>query len=102
MHGGGAYGKDSVGTSYAAPKVTFILSQLRKLYPGESINLLRALVAQGARLPDQYFLNPTALSLQHYGYGIPSLDRVTKNSDQRLLFYNTGEIKAEECHIYSL
>ena len=36
------------------------------------------------------------------GYGIPSLERVTKNTHQRITFYNVGNIKAEEGHIYSL
>ncbi len=102
LHGGGAFGKDSTGTSFATPKVTYIASQLRKLYPDENINLLRSLIIQGARLPNHHFVNPTAQSLRHFGYGIPSLSRVTKNSEQRISFYNTGEIIAEEGHIYLL
>ncbi len=72
------------------------------MYPDESINLIRALIAQGARLPGDFFLNPTKTSVQHFGYGLPILERVTKNTDHRITFYNTGEIKAEEGHIYSL
>ncbi|RYE39344.1 MAG: S8 family peptidase, partial [Sphingobacteriales bacterium] len=102
LHGGGAYGKDSVGTSFAAPKVSHIVGHLKKLYPNENINLLRALTVQGARLPNQYFLNPTFESIQHYGYGLPSLERVTANTQHRISFYNTGNIKAEEGNIYSL
>lgn len=102
MHGGSAYGKDAVGTSFATPKVTHIVAQLRKLYPEENINLFRALVVQGARLPNEYFQNPTFESIQHFGYGFPSIDRVTKNSDQRITFYNSGTLKTDEGHIYSL
>jgi hypothetical protein len=72
------------------------------LYPDENINLIRALIAQGARLPDDFFLNPTKISVQRFGYGLPLLDRVTKNTDHRITFYNTGKIQAEEGHIYSL
>ena len=102
LHGGGAYGKDRIGTSFSAPKVTHIVAQLKKLYPEENINLLRALVIQGARLPSIYFQKPTKVSIQHFGYGLPVLERVTTNSDFRISFYNTGEIKTEEGHIYSL
>lgn len=102
LHGGGAVGKDSVGTSFSTPKVAHIAAMLKQLYPDEKNNLIRAFIAQGARLPNKHFLNPTKQSLQHFGYGVPSLERVTKNTEHRITFYNTGEIKAEEGHLYSL
>lgn len=102
LNGGSAIGKDIVGTSFATPKVSYIVAQLLKLYPEEDINLLRALVVQGARLPNEFFKNPTTRSVKHFGYGIPSLERVTENTHQRATFYNTGNIRAEEGHIYSL
>jgi hypothetical protein len=102
LHGGSAIGKDSVGTSFSTPKVAHLAAILKQLYPDENINLIRALIAQGARLPDDFFLNPTKTSIQHFGYGFPLLDRVTMNTDHRVTFYNTGKIKAEEGHIYSL
>jgi hypothetical protein len=101
-HCGSAIGNDIVGTSFATPKVSYIVAQLLKLYPEEDINLLRALVVQGARLPNTFFENPTVKSIKSFGYGIPSLERVTKNTHQRATFYNTGTIRAEEGHIYSL
>lgn len=101
-HGGNVIGKDSTGTSFAAPKVTNIVAQLKNIYPNEGINLLRSLVVQGARLPNGHFTNPTIESIRFFGYGLPSLERVTKNSEQRVTFYNTGTIQAEEGHIYSL
>lgn len=99
--GSNAVGFD-VGTSFTAPKISHLSALLKQLYPYESINLIRAFIAQGARLPNGLFRNPTTLSIQRYGYGLPSLDRVTKNTEQRVSFYNTGVIKAEEGHIYSL
>lgn len=99
---GSAYCKDSIGTSFATPKVTNIVAQLQKLYPESGANLLRALVVQGARLPNDHFFNPTKESIQHFGYGLPSIERVTKNSEYRITFYNTSKITAEEGHIYSL
>lgn len=102
LHGGNAFGKDSVGTSFAAPKVTHIAARLKQIYPDEGVNVIRALIAQGARLPKSYFEKPTLESIQHFGYGLPSLDRVTKNSEHRITFYNTGTISAEEAHIYAI
>jgi Subtilase family len=102
LNGGGAYGKDIVGTSFATPKVSYIIAELSKIYPDENINLLRGLVVQGARLPNDFFYNPTLNSIRYFGYGIPSLERVTKNTNQRITFYNTGSIKADEGQIYSL
>jgi len=102
LHGGNAYGKDSVGTSFAAPKVAHIAVKLKELYPDEDINLIRALIVQGARPPGQYFLSPTLNSVRQFGYGLPILERVTSNTEQRITFYNTGEICAEEGHIFTL
>lgn len=102
LHGGNAYGKDSVGTSFAAPKVTYIAAKLKELYPENGVNLIRALIAQGARPPGEYFLSPTMLSIMQFGYGIPLLERVTKNTEHRITFYNSGDIQADEGHLYSL
>lgn len=102
LHGGSALGKDSVGTSFSAPKIAHISAILKQLYPEEGTNLIRAFIVQGARLPKDYFHNPTKTSIQYFGYGLPSLDRVIRNTDYRVTFYNTGEIKAEEGHLYSL
>lgn len=102
LDGGSAYNSESVGTSFATPKVTAIAAALLKLYPDEDINLIRALLVQGARLPGDFFRNPTVLAMRHYGYGIPSLERVTTNTEHRITFYNTNQIKAEEGQVYSL
>lgn len=100
--GGPAVAKDSVGTSYAAPKVANIIGHLAKLYPVEHINLWRALLVQGARLPNEHFENPTLMSLRHFGYGIPSLERVTENNDHRVTFYVEDKIAAKEGKIYTV
>jgi Subtilase family len=102
LNGGNALGRDSVGTSFAAPKVSHIAAQLLKLYPNENINLIRALIVQGARLPEPFFLKPTTQAIQFYGYGIPSLARVTENSEFRATFYTTGTLSADQAHIYSV
>ncbi|MDV3550058.1 peptidase [Elizabethkingia anophelis] len=102
FYGGSSFNKESVGTSFATPKVSYIVMELLKLYSGEHVNLIRALLVQGARLPNEYFFKPTRLSIQHFGYGVPSLQRVTENTEHRVTFYNTNQIQAEAGQIYSL
>jgi hypothetical protein len=104
LNGGGAYAKESVGTSFATPKAVHIAAELYKLYYSENNvnNLIRALIVQGARLPNPLFQTPTKIGIRQLGYGLPSLDRVTRNSEHRITFYNTKTISAEQGQIYSL
>jgi hypothetical protein len=102
LNGGLAIGKDSSGTSFSTPKVTHIVAMLKNLYPNEGVNILRAFVAQGARLPGHHFFNPSIDSIRHFGYGLPSLERVTRNTDYRITFYNIGKTQAEQAHLYCL
>jgi len=104
LNGGGAFAKESVGTSFATPKAVHIAAELYKLYSLENNvnNLIRALIVQGARLPNTLFQTPTKIGMQQLGYGTPSLDRVTRNSEHRITFYNTKTISAEQGQIYSL
>ncbi len=101
-HGGHAIGKDAVGTSFSTPKVSHIVSQLKMLYPEENVNLLRALVVQSARLPRNFFEAPVLDHIRFFGYGIPQLERATINNEHRITFYNTGQLRAEEGHLYLL
>ena len=102
LNGGNAFGRDSVGTSFSAPKVTNIIGELLKLYGDEDINLLRAITVQSARLPRDFFYNPTYDSMRFYGYGIPNLERALDNNPYRITFYNTGSITAEESIIFNV
>jgi subtilisin family serine protease len=86
MDGGPAMRKDSVGTSFSTPKVSHIAAILKKLYPEENVNMIRALIAQGARLPGDLFRTPTLEAVQYFGYGLPEIDRVTINTVHLLTF----------------
>ncbi|TXF89321.1 S8 family peptidase [Neolewinella aurantiaca] len=102
LQGGSATGRDSVGTSFATPNVTYLAGKVKELYPEEGPNLMRALIVQSARLPGDSFRNPTRLCISKFGYGIPTLDRLTDNAVNRVTFYHSGEISAEEGHLYSI
>lgn len=101
-HGGQGVGRDAVGTSFGAGKVTHILAHLERLYPKESVNLYRALIAQSARLPKDYFRNPSFTHLRHYGYGIPDVKRAVENSEKRLTLIGSNSLSAKQAHLYSL
>jgi len=101
-HSGSAVGRDSVGTSFAAPKVTHIAAHLQRLYPDESPNLYRALLVQSARLPDFAFANPNQDHIRHYGYGIPNLQRAVENSEKRITLIASGAVSAKQANLYSI
>jgi len=100
--GGNGVGRDSVGTSYAAPKVAHIAANLQRLYPEESANLYRALIVQSARLPGSIFSNPEIKHIRYYGYGIPDLRRATENSEKRITLIASGDLSAKQAHVYAL
>jgi hypothetical protein len=101
-NGGSGVGQDSVGTSYAAPKVTHIVAHLQRLFPDESSNLYRALIVQSARLPEAIFSNPTLNHIRHYGYGIPNLQRSIENSEKRITLIASGKMSAKQANLYSI
>ena len=104
---GPPYDRDDIGTSFAAPKVTHIAAMLQRILPHEPCLLYRALIVQSARWPDwtrtANDLDKTKV-LRCLGYGVPSIDRATTNTDYRTTFISSGEtdIKARECHIYEV
>lgn len=100
--GVGAVGKDDVGTSFAAPKVSHIAGTLQKEFPAEGALMYRALIAQSARHPNETFKNPTLNLIRSLGYGIPNLSRATTNTKDRITFITNGSIAAKQAHVYKI
>lgn len=104
---GPAFSKDDIGTSFAAPKVTYIASEIQKALPNSPALLYRALIAQSAR-----WLNiNSALSneecktlLRRMGYGLPDVGRATHNDEYRatLASMEQREIFDGEAHVYTV
>jgi len=100
-----AFSKDGAGTSFSAPKVANIAAQLQTLFPTASPLLYRALIVQSARWPD--WVN-NALStddvLRLIGYGIPSLERASMNSETRvtLITPEAVAIPSKQFHLYTI
>ncbi len=99
--GSNAIGYD-VGTSYAAPKVSHIAGAVLNEIPAATSNLLRALIVQSARLPEDKFRNPSIDNIRMYGYGIPSKIRATQNFAERITLTAESKISAKQAEIYTI
>lgn len=85
-------GKD-VGTSYAAPKVAHIAAVLQRLFPNASTQLYRALIINSTQWPrwaEAVSKAELIGVLRTLGYGIPSLERATENTPQRVTLITTA------------
>ena len=107
MHGGPAFDRDEVGTSFAAPKVAKIAARLQSVLPEESCLLYRALIAQSAHWPqwaNSLSRPEQANVLRRLGYGIPDIDRATSNTDYRTTFitHKDRTLGPGDCHIYQV
>ncbi|MGE8721931.1 S8 family peptidase [Leptospira terpstrae] len=97
-----AIGRDQVGTSFSAPKVTHIIAHILKQWPNASSLFIRSLVAQSSRWPNvQLPLSPTQ-KLELFGYGLPSLGRALENSQSRITFYTDGKISPKKAEVYKI
>lgn len=102
MHGAAVVGKDSMGTSFSAPKVSYIASLLETEHPNESALMYRALIVHSARLPDHCFENPTSDDFKFYGYGIPNANRALNNTAGRITYIQYGTVLPKRADIYHL
>lgn len=104
---GPAYARDTIGTSFSAPKVSYIASQIQKNLPDSPALLYRALIAQSARWPQLHNTmtkNQCVSTLRHIGYGIPNIDRATHNDEYRITLITPDlmEIGANEAHVFKI
>ncbi len=105
MHGQPAYSKDGAGTSFAAPKVTHIAAHLQNIFPDASPLLYRALIVQSARWPAWTELEANKDKvLKLIGYGLPSLERATTNSERRvtLITSDAQMLPSKQLHMYTI
>ena len=106
-HGGPAYDRDDVGTSYAAPKVARIAAKLQRVLPEESCLLYRGLIVQSAHWPVwAASLSPDekAALLRRLGYGVPDEERASVNTPHRTTFITHQDrvIGSGDCHVYQV
>lgn len=95
------------GTSFAAPRVANLAARLYSEFPEASSNLIRALIAASARLPDD---RPQDLSrpahepkvLRVYGYGMPDYERARFSSEHEVLLLAEHEIQLDSFQLFAL
>ncbi len=96
------------GTSYAAPRVANLTARLFGEFPTASSNLIRALIADSARVPEG---RPTYLDdkniwhediLRVYGYGQPDFLRARWSSDSEVLLLAEDSLALDTFQIYTV
>lgn len=119
---GPAVDSDTVGTSFAAPKVAHVAAQIAQELSVESGVAYRALLINSARWPAQVegrvqkslsnsmdrrteetdMIRQRALA--SLGYGVPDAERATGSTDKRTTLYTEGDnyIRAREAHAYQV
>ena len=92
------------GTSFSAPAVANLAARLIDRFPGASSNLIRALIADSARVPSD---RPAGLGadrwgddvLRVYGYGQPSFERAAFSDQGDVLLVAEAEIPLDNFHL---
>lgn len=94
------------GTSYAAPLVSHKAALVLQIFPAASANLLRALLANSARIP------PAAISrLQGQGgeairnlcgYGIANVEMASTSDTNRVVLYADDAIGMDKFYVYEV
>lgn len=94
------------GTSHAAPLVAFKASQILARVPGSSANLVRALLAGSASIPEEASLrlaplgNPAELAL--CGHGRVDSERAAFSDDARVVLYAEDELAIDHFAVYQI
>ena len=94
------------GTSFAAPLVAFKASQVLARFPGSSANLIRALMAGAAEVPQaardrlQPFGDEAVRSV--CGHGQVDLERAAFSDDARVVLYAEDELALDHFAVYQL
>lgn len=94
------------GTSYAAPRVAHLAARLFGLFPDASANLIRALLASSASVPQattdllSNFGKDKVLRL--CGYGRPNFDRAKASEENRVLMFADTSIAFDNFHVYEV
>ncbi len=108
LHSGPLYDRDVVGTSFAAPKVTRVAAALQRILPNEPCLLYRALIIQSARWPEWAYEieddDEKCKLMRMFGFGIPNLERATKNNEYRSTIISQGDqrIHPKEAKIFQI
>jgi subtilisin family serine protease len=94
------------GTSYAAPILAFKAAQILTRFPDASANLIRALLASSASIPEaaQLRLAPLGEDITRSvcGYGQVDLEKAAFSDDARVVLFAEDELPIDHFAIYEL
>ncbi len=94
------------GTSFAAPRVAHAAARLFGRFPRASANLIRALLASSATVPEpaSTLLEPIGDDAvrQVCGYGVPSQERAGSSESNRVVLYAENALPFDRFHIYEV
>lgn len=94
------------GTSYAAPLVAHKAAQILARFPNASANLVRALLAGAARVPDEAQLRLQVLGEDALravcGHGLVDAVRAAYSDDHRVVLYAQDELPLDHFAVYLL
>ena len=96
------------GTSYAAPRVANLAARLFGEFPDASSNLVRALIADSARVPGDRPAHFSDKEIWHddvlrvYGYGQPDFSRARWSSDNEVLLLAEDSLELDTFQIFTV
>jgi hypothetical protein len=101
--GGNLFGVGA-GTSYAAPRVTWLAGMLAKKYPQASANLLRALLVAHASVPAAASerLGSDDRVLKVVGYGQPDAEAALSSTERRVTLVAESHLPNNSYHFYEI
>lgn len=100
--------KTVAGTSFAAPRVAHSAARIFGAFPEASSNLVRALLADSARIPLDRPPSLLTLPEHHerimniYGYGRPDLDQALESDASRVLLVTDDIIPLDHVYLYEV
>ncbi|NES04574.1 MAG: S8 family serine peptidase, partial [Okeania sp. SIO2F4] len=94
------------GTSFAAPRVANLAARLFTKFPNASSNLIRALIADSADIPEEIpddFKDDKDKQLQVYGYGQANFEKAAYSTENGVvLLEDNRQIPVGRFHIYEI
>ena len=94
------------GTSFASPRIAYKAALLRDAFPDSSANLIRALLAVSAEVPDESgeclegFSQDEMLSV--VGYGLPDVERALASDDNRVILTAEDSLPLDRFAVYEV
>lgn len=90
------------GTSYSAPRVARVAADVWHRYPSATANLVRALVALSARIPDAVRPTDPVDRLRAFGHGRPMVERASESGGNRTVLVYEGAIPTDDAVVHAI